>query len=107
LSALVENHVEILVSPNDPINAEPSITPPAEATITTFDDPTALLEPPETPPEETEAAKDAKQAYHRLHLDQETGFWEKYVHQADTLDKELVKTLSEDLNNLLIFVSSP
>jgi len=98
--------VEILVSSNDPTNAEPTITPPGKVTITTVDTLTALPQPPETPPEETEAGKDAKQAYHRLHLDQETDFWKKYVHQADALDKELVKTLSEDLNNLLIFVSS-
>ena len=45
-------------------------------------------------------------AYHRLNLDLETDFWEEYVNQADALDREMVKTLSEDLNTLLIFVSS-
>ena len=45
------------------------------------------------------------QAYHKVKLDQERDFWGKYVNQADAFDKQLVKTLSVDLENLLIFVS--
>lgn len=66
----------------------------------------ALLVPTNSadPPSLEEANN--QQAYHRLNLDQETGFWEKYVKQAEALDKKLVDTLSSDLETLLIFVSS-
>jgi len=56
--------------------------------------------------EDNVASNTPGRAYHRLNLDLETDFWGEYVNQADALDREMVKTLSEDLNTLLIFVSS-
>lgn len=56
-------------------------------------------------PEKVKAIELAR-AYHRLNLDQETDFWVEYGTQAGAFDRQLVKTLSSDLENLLIFVSS-
>ena len=46
------------------------------------------------------------EAHHKVYLNQQTSFWDKYNTQADAYDKDLVKSLALDLDTLLIFVSA-
>ena len=82
----------------------PDPAPLGGAANTTNDVPTMAADLTQPPPVKVQAALNAR-AYHRLNLDQETNLWTEYVTQADALDKDLVKTLTADLDTLLIFVS--
>jgi len=68
------------------------------------------ISPPIVPPTQNSGQEEQLvevydvEAHHKVYLNQQIGFWDKYNKQADAYDKDLIKALALDLDTLLIFV---